>query len=191
MTDAPSLSLRRPRRMPLRPGCSASRSPPIAHVACYCESCQAAGRLIEQLPDALPVLGFDGGSDYLLIRKDRIRCIQGGEQLQELRIKPDSPTRRMVARCCNTAMFLDLTKGHWLTLYRGRVGGTVPPLQMRVMTADRPEEIAITDDDVPRYPGRAGELIRKLIITWVAMGFRSPAVSGVPRPGQAPQLGER
>jgi hypothetical protein len=153
--------------------------PPIAHAVCYCASCQEAGRRLGQLPDATPVLGPDGGTDYLLFRKDRVHCTRGGERLEALRLMPDSPTRRLVAGCCNTPMFLDFSKGHWLSLYRGRVEGPVPPLEMRIMTAEKPEGAALADD-VPAYPGRAGKLIWKLMIAWAAMGFRIPRVAGIP-----------
>ena len=149
---------------------------PILHAACYCKSCQEAGRRIEQLPGAPPVLDADGGTDFILYRKDRIRCLKGGERLQEHRLKPDSPTRRMVATCCNSAMFLDFTKGHWLTLYRARLAGEVPPLEMRVMTADRPDGVALATDP-PNYPGHAGRFMWKLLAAWAAMGFRRPKVA--------------
>ncbi len=164
------------------------KGPPIAHVACYCESCQEAGRRIEHLPDASPVLGPDGGTDYLLFRKDRVRCERGGGHLQELRLNPGSSTRRMVAGCCNTAMFQDVGKGHWLTLYRGRIAGSVPPLQMRVMTAEKREGIALPND-VPAYRGRAGKLMWKLMTAWAAMGFQIPDVEGVPRQARAVRIG--
>jgi len=149
---------------------------PILHAACYCKTCQEAGRRIEQLPDASPVLGADGGTDFILYRKDRVRCVQGGERLQEHRLKPESPTRRMVAACCNSAMFLDFTKGHWLTLYRARLVGEVAPLEMRVMTADRPEGVVLPDD-AHNYPGHAGKFMWKLLTAWAAMGFRRPKVA--------------
>ena len=41
----------------------------------------------------------------------------GAGYLEEHRLKPDSPTRRVIATCCNSGMFLDFTKGHWLTMY--------------------------------------------------------------------------
>lgn len=85
--------------------------PPILAGICYCNSCQQAGRLHQALPGADPVLGADSGTSYVLYRKDRVRCVAGGEQLDENRLKPESPTRRLNARCCNTAMFLDFTKG--------------------------------------------------------------------------------
>ena len=57
----------------------------------------------------------------------------GQEYLEEHRLKPDSPTRRVIATCCNSGMFLDFTKGHWLTMYRNRFPAGAPPLEMRVI----------------------------------------------------------
>src|SRR6476646_1160470 len=79
---------------------------PILRGICYCASCQEAGRRYRAAPGADSGLAEDGGTDYVLYRKDRVRCIHGGELLEERRLKPESPTRRMVARCCNTAMLL-------------------------------------------------------------------------------------
>jgi hypothetical protein len=152
---------------------------PIVHTACYCASCQEAGRRIEQLPDAPPILDADGGTDFVLYRKDRVRCVQGGERLEAHRLKPESPTRRMVAACCNSAMFLDFTKGHWLTLYRARMPESVPPLEMRVMTADRRAGVVLPED-VPNYAAHTGKFMWKLLAAWVPMGFRTPKVEGVP-----------
>ena len=152
---------------------------PILRGICYCASCREAGRLYRAAPGAESGLAEDGGSDYVLYRKDRVRCSQGGELLEERRLKADSPTRRMYARCCNTAMFVDFTKGHWLTVYRGRLPNNIPPATMRVMTAERPEGV-ILPDDMANYPGRSGKFILKLIGAWMAMGFRRPAVEGVP-----------
>ena len=47
---------------------------PIAAAICYCNDCQAGGHMIEALPDAPKVLNDDGGSDYILFRKDRARA---------------------------------------------------------------------------------------------------------------------
>jgi len=152
---------------------------PIVHTACYCASCQEAGRRIEQLPDAPPVLDADGGTDFVLYRKDRVLCVQGGERLEAHRLKPESPTRRMVAACCNSAMFLDFTKGHWLTIYRARIPESVPPLEMRVMTADRPEGVVLPED-VPNYTTHSGKFMWKLLAAWIPMGFRTPKVEGLP-----------
>jgi len=83
------------------------------------------------------ILTDGGGTDYALYRKDRVRCLRGGNLFEERRVKRDSPTRRMFARCCNTAMFLDFTKGHWLTIYPACLSDELPPATMRIMTAER------------------------------------------------------
>src|SRR5882757_11484779 len=107
---------------------------PILRGICYCASCQEAGRRYQAMPGVDSGLAEDGGTDYVLYRKDRVRCVQGGDLVEERRLKPDSPTRRMYARCCNTAMFLDVTMGHWLTVYLGRLTNDMPPATMRLMT---------------------------------------------------------
>ena len=153
--------------------------PPILRGICYCTSCQEAGRRHQATPGADKVLAEDGGTDYGLYRKDRIRCVRGGDLLEERRLKPESPTRRMFARCCNTVMFADFTVGHWLSVYRGRLPDNIPPAAMRLMTAERPKGVALPDD-MPNYPGRSGKFILKLLRAWIAMGFRRPAVEGAP-----------
>ena len=85
----------------------------------------------------------------------------------------------MYARCCNTAMFLDFTSGHWLTVYRGRFPDDIPPATMRVMTAERPEGVVLPDD-IANYPRHSGKFMLKLLRAWMAMGFRRPAIDGVP-----------
>ena len=85
----------------------------------------------------------------------------------------------MYARCCNTAMFADFTRGHWLSVYRGRLADNVPPATMRLMTAARPQGV-ILPDDMTNYPRYSGKFMLKLLGAWAAMGFRRPAVDGVP-----------
>ena len=152
---------------------------PILRGICYCQSCQEAGRLHQAQANADAIVADDGGTDYVLYRKDKVRCIGGGELLEARRLKPETPTRRMFARCCNTAMFLDFTRGHWLTIYRGRLPADVPPATMRVMTAERTAGAALPDDTT-NYPGVSGKFMLKLLRAWIAMGFRRPAVEGVP-----------
>jgi hypothetical protein len=151
---------------------------PILTASCYCASCQEAGRGFEQLPSAPPVLNADGGTDYVLYRKDRVRCVAGQEYLEEHRLKPDSPTRRVIATCCNSPMFLDFTKGHWLTMYRNRFPEGAPPVEMRLMTQHRRGGAALADnllaDDLPNYAGHSGKFMLRLIGAWIAMGLRRP-----------------
>jgi hypothetical protein len=149
---------------------------PIMSADCHCQSCQEAGRQFERLPSAPAVLDAYGGIGFVLIRKDRVRCAKGGEKLQEHRLKPDSPTRRVLATCCNSPMFLEFNNGHWLSLYRDRLPDGAAPLEMRVMTMDRREGVELPRD-VPNYPRHSGKFMWKLLAAWVAMGFRTPKVA--------------
>jgi hypothetical protein len=149
---------------------------PIMTSACYCASCQEAGRRFEQLKSAPPVLDGDGGTGMVLYRKDRVQCVTGERYLEEHRLRPDSPTRRVIATCCNSAMFLDFTRGHWLSMYRSRFTSGAPPLEMRLMTKERRAGVALADD-LPNYPGHSGKFMLKLIAAWIAMGFRRPAIT--------------
>jgi hypothetical protein len=149
---------------------------PIVTANCYCLSCQEAGRQLEQLASAPLVLGPDSGTGVVLYRKDRVQCVMGQEYLEEWRLKPESPTRRVVAKCCNSAMFLDFTKGHWLSMYRNRFPSGAPPLEMRVMTKERRVGVELSDD-LPNYSSHSAKFMLKLIAAWIAMGFRRPEIS--------------
>jgi hypothetical protein len=149
---------------------------PILTGTCYCTSCQEAGRRFEQLVSAPPVLNPDGGTDFVLYRKDRVECATGQEYLGEYRLKPDTPTRRVVATCCNSAMFLDFTRGHWLTIYRNRFPADAPPLEMRVMTHERRGGVELADD-LPNYSSSSAKFMLRLISAWIQMGFRRPKIS--------------
>jgi hypothetical protein len=149
--------------------------PPILSVSCYCASCQEAGRRFEQVASGPPVLDPDSGTGFILYRKDRFRFVMGQKYLEERRLKPASPTRRVVATCCNSPMFLDFTKGHWLSIYRNRFPEDLPPLDMRVMTKERRVGVQLADD-APNYSGRSGKFMLKLIAAWIAMGFRKPEI---------------
>lgn len=76
-------------------------------------------------------------------------------------------------------MFGDFTKGFWVSIYRGRVTDAPVP-SMRVMTSDTPDDTAFPDDGVPRFRGRPGKFLVKLMMTWAMMGFRNPRLPGVP-----------
>lgn len=152
---------------------------PIMVAACYCASCQAAGREFEGLSGAERVVHEDGGTPFILHRKDRIRCLTGGDRLVERRLTPKSTTRRMLTNCCNSPMFLEFTKGHWLSLYRDRFPETAPPVEIRTMTADRPQGVELSAD-IPSYATHSGRFMWKLLTAWAAMGFRQPKVEGVP-----------
>jgi len=148
----------------------------IQSVICYCESCRTAARGFERDLGAPQTVNTDGGVHYCLYRKDRVKIARGAQHLREYRLKPDSPTRRVVASCCASPMFLDFAPGHWLTVFRDRLAGPSPEPQMRVMTKDRPEGVALSDA-IPAYATHSPRFMIKLLAAWAAMGFRRPKVA--------------
>jgi hypothetical protein len=152
---------------------------PIVGAACYCTSCRAAGRLFAALPGAAAVLEADGGTAYALYRKDRVSCIRGADALREHRLTPASKTRRVVASCCNSPMFVEFAGGHWLSIYQGRfLAAQRPAIEMRTMTRDAPAGIAF-NDGLPSYRTHSGRFMWRLLSAWIAMGFRAPNVDYV------------
>jgi hypothetical protein len=72
-------------------------------------------------------------------------------------------------------MFLDFTKGHWLTMYRNRFPAGAPPVEMRLMTRERRDGVVLTDD-LPNYEGHSGKFMVRLVAAWIAMGLRRPEI---------------
>jgi hypothetical protein len=142
---------------------------PITSNVCYCSDCQAGSRQVEALPNAGSVREPDGGTAYILYRKDRIKCTGGLELLKGYKIKDASSTNRVVATCCNSAMFVNFDKGpHWVSAYRARFQGDLPPLQMRICTKSKPYDDPLPTD-VPNYAGFPPRLIFKLLASRFAM----------------------
>jgi hypothetical protein len=142
---------------------------PITSVVCYCDDCQKGSRDIESLPNAAPVLDPDGGTAYIVYRKDRIRCSRGAALLKSHKIRVESVTNRVFAACCNSAMFLNFDDSkHWVDVYRARLRGQAPPVQMRLCTKFRRAADEIPND-VPNHPMWSFRLLAKLLIAGLAM----------------------
>ena len=141
---------------------------PIISGVCYCDDCQAGATMLEALDGAAPVAEPDGGTHYLTYRDDRFSCVQGADLLQACQISPDAPTRRMVASCCNTAMFLKFSKGHWTSAYARRFAGDIPLVEMRTQTQFRNSSLPLPDD-APSYRTFGPKLFWRLIISRIAM----------------------
>jgi hypothetical protein len=124
------------------------------------------GLLLRKLPGGRPaisgqidkwhLLDVDGGTAVVLYRKDRVTCLRGEGHLEEHRLQPASKTRRLVAACCGTPMFLDFEPGYWLSIYRARMGGGAPSVNVKA---------------------HSGRFLLKLLTSWIAMGFRSPKMT--------------
>jgi hypothetical protein len=66
-------------------------------------------------------------------------------------------------------MFLNFDDGkHWVDVYRSRVRGDIPPLQMRVCTKFKPENGDVPGD-VPSYSGYSLKFLAKLLAARIAM----------------------
>lgn len=153
---------------------------PFLSAVCYCDDCQEAGRRLETLAGDISVRDPDGGTAYVLARKDRFEIVTGSDCLAACRLSPESPTRRVVATCCNTPLFLDVTIAHWVTICRDRIAaGQRPPTEMRVMTKYRRSDLPYPDD-ARRYDGHTGRFFLKVLGAWVAMGFRRPKLPDTP-----------
>lgn len=152
---------------------------PIMTVACYCHSCQTAAAQMESLPDAPALLDKDGGTHFVMYRKDRMKCSAGPGYLREHRLKPDSETRRVIAVCCNSPMFLEFEKGHWLSLYKDRFKPAErPALDMRTMTKDRRPDVTF-GDTIPSPNSHTIRFMWNLMAAWVLMGFKVTKINYV------------
>ena len=147
--------------------CEATGSP-ILTAVCYCDDCQRGARQIGTLPDAAPVIDADGGTAYVLYRKDRFECAKGRELLRDLRLGESSPTSRVVAGCCNSAMYLDFRKGHWVCAYRGRFRAAAPPIQMHIQTRFRPQSDR-APSNIPAYRAFPPLFFAKILLARIAM----------------------
>lgn len=149
---------------------------PILNAICCCESCRTAAQGFERDLGAPRTVNAEGGVDYSSWRKDRVKVLEGGEHLKAFRLKPDSPTRRVVAMCCSSPMFADFTPGHWLSIFRGRLGEGAPKSSLRLMTRDMPAGSELPND-MPNYKSMPPLFLFKLIGSWAAMGFRRPKIT--------------
>lgn len=150
---------------------------PIVSAECHCESCRTAGAKLRDRGAAMTLLEENGGTRFVLYRKDRVRIEADAGLLRAFRLTAASKTRRILAACCDTPLFLEFQGGHWLSLY-GRLWpeGSLPPLDLRTMTSDLPDA-SILPDDVPNGKRQSLSFFAKLLGAWIAMGFRSPKVA--------------
>jgi hypothetical protein len=141
---------------------------PIVSAVCYCSDCQAGGHQIEALPDAPLVLDPDGGTPYLTYRNDRFACVSGAELLTGYKLHDKAPTRRFVASCCNSGMYLQFGPGFWISSYRRRFAEPLPPIEMRNKIERRHSDLPLSQD-APAYRGYPARLFGRLIKARLAM----------------------
>ncbi|MEO6102888.1 MAG: hypothetical protein ABIP44_04520 [Pseudoxanthomonas sp.] len=150
---------------------------PVVSTECHCNSCRSAGARLRVLAGAPSFLESNGGPRFVLYRKDRVRVLEGAALLQAFRLTPGARTRRIVASCCNTPVFLEFQGGHWLTLYACLWNKqSLPPLEPRTMTGDRTDNPPLSGD-LSNLKRQSSALFAKLLGAWIAMGFRGPKIT--------------
>jgi hypothetical protein len=154
-------------------GCTeheASGSPVVA-LACYCDDCQAAGAQIDALPQGHSGLSADGGTVSMLFRKDRVRCVRGGELLVPHKLRSEAYTTRIVASCCNSNVLTRFE--NWLPIVAVRnfsADARVEP-QVSIYTRFAPDATLIRHAG-PRYQGMPPSIGLKVVASAVGLGFR-------------------
>ena len=104
-------------RMRLWSTCLELQGEPILVSECLCDSCRAAADRLATLPGARNILTSNGVTPSAEYRKDRVRVLSGAEHLSVFRLSADAGSRRVVATCCNTPIFLEMKGAHWLSIY--------------------------------------------------------------------------
>jgi hypothetical protein len=144
---------------------------PILVAACHCDDCQAGAKMIEALPGAPRLLDEYAGTPSPLYRRDRVRVRQGEDHLRRLKLRPNSPTNRVVAGCCNTPLMVTFDNAlHWTPVYFALLGDAAPKLEMRVNTRFIPKGLA-HPTDVPSYRTFPISFVWKLVAARIAMAL--------------------
>ncbi len=148
---------------------------------CMCTSCRSASDVFAALPDGIGMTDGKGATHVIIHRADKVACDAGAEHLQQHRLTPDSPTRRILASCCNTPMFLDFEPGHWVSLYGiNWPENDRPAVEYRMFCNDLTDASRLSNDVPNGRPMPLGAVWR-LASTFALMGFRSPAVAFMQR----------
>ena len=149
---------------------------PILVSECLCNSCRAAAPRLAALPGARNILTSYGATPAAEYRKDRVRFLSGTEQLRDFRLSADAGSRRVVAACCNTPLFLEMNGAHWLSVYLHLwPEGVRPKPELRTMVGDLPDP-SVLPDDIPNRKSHTIGFYAKLAGAWAAMGFRNPRI---------------
>ncbi len=147
---------------------------PIIVTACYCDDCQAAAQRLAASANLAPAASVGGGTEFMLFRRDRIACMRGADRLQAMRLTDASKTRRMIAGCCATPMYLAFDdKRPWVSAFRASFGGDAPPVEMRICTRFRRSDEQ-AEDGLRSHPGYPPAMILRILAAWPLMLFSRP-----------------
>jgi hypothetical protein len=147
---------------------------PLVVAACYCDDCQAATERLAASTRRAPAVSADGGTEFMVFRRDRIACIRGPENLEAMRLTDATKTRRMIARCCATPMYAGFDDSRpWVSAFRASFGADAPPVRMRICTRfRRPEDNG--NDGLPSHRSYPPAMIARILAAWPLMLFSRP-----------------
>jgi hypothetical protein len=147
---------------------------PIIVTACHCDDCRAAAQQIAASANLALAASDDGGSEFMVFRRDRIACTRGAENLQAMRLTAASKTRRMIAGCCKRPMYVAFNdKRPWVSAFRASFGADAPPVEMRTCTRFRRSDDK-ANDGLPSHPGYPPAMIVRILAAWPLVLFSRP-----------------
>ncbi|MDO4230924.1 MAG: DUF6151 family protein [Lautropia sp.] len=150
---------------------------PFLVTECMCNSCRSSAARLASLPHAKNMLSPIGATATAMYRKDRVRFVDGFDTLAEFRLAENAGTRRVVATCCNTPMFMELKGAHWLDIYLHLWPEACrPKAQLRTMVSDLGDASELPDD-MPNLKNQSVSFYARLLGSWIAMGFRNPEIA--------------
>jgi hypothetical protein len=145
-----------------------ARGEPMATVACYCADCRMAGQQIDAMPNGRSGLQADGGIVGSMFRKDRVACVRGRELLVDHKLKPASPTVRIVAGCCNCNIGTRFENWAPMVILRSFAPDAAPTVDICICTKSAPDPTRIVHD-VPRHAGLPPWMIMKVLAATVGL----------------------
>jgi hypothetical protein len=147
------------------------RGPHLYCTSCHCDDCQQAAACLADEHGVKNILDPYGGTEYVLHRKDSYSIVRGTGHLRPHRLREGSPTRRMIAICCGSPMYLAFDNAqHWITVYRKRFGTSAPDVQSRIMTKFLPPGTDIPESP-PSYKSFPVLMIWHLVTSRVQMAL--------------------
>jgi hypothetical protein len=147
---------------------------PIVVSTCYCDDCQAAAARLAASANSVPAPSADGGTEFMVFRRDRIACTRGADRLEAMRLTDATKTRRMIASCCATPMYVAFDdKRPWVSALRAPFGPDAPPVEMRICTRFRRSEDK-AEDGLPSHPAYPPAMIVRILAAWPLMLFSRP-----------------
>lgn len=153
------------------------RGSPILVSECLCNSCRAAAGRLAALPGARNTLTAYQATPTAEYRKDRVEILSGAENLREFRLSPTAGSRRVIAACCNTPVFLEMKGAHWLSLYLHLWPEDIRPKSaFRTMTGDLADASGLPAD-MPNLKTHTVAFYARLLAAWIAMRFRNPKIT--------------